>query len=72
MVNNHAVVAVANPTYEITLEDKERVLTSARNLALPLDKAIIQIIERQYIVDSYDGVKIRWVWSAVAWRLRYP
>ena len=57
MVNNHAVVAVANPTYEITLEDKERVLTSARNLALPLDKAIIQIIERQYIVDSYDGVK---------------
>jgi cell division protein FtsA len=57
VVNNHAVVAVANPTYEITLEDKERVLTSARNLALPLDKAIIQIIERQYIVDSYDGVK---------------
>jgi cell division protein FtsA len=57
IVNNHAVIAVANPTYEITLEDKERVLNSARNLSLPLDKAIIQIIERQYIVDSYDGVK---------------
>lgn len=57
VVNNHAVIAVANPTYEITQEDKERVLNSARNLSLPLDKAIIQIIERQYIVDSYDGVK---------------
>lgn len=57
VVNNHAVIAVANPTYEITQEDKERVLNSARNLSLPLDKAIIQIIERQYIVDNYDGVK---------------
>jgi len=57
ILNNHAVIAVANPTYEITQEDKERVLYSARNLSLPLDKAIIQIIERQYIVDSYDGVK---------------
>lgn len=56
IVNNHAVVAVANPTYEITLEDKERVLNSARNLSLPLDKAIVQVIERQYIVDGYDGV----------------
>lgn len=57
IVNNHAVVAVANPTYEITLEDRERVLQSARNLSLPLDKAIVQVIERQYIVDEYDGVK---------------
>lgn len=57
IINNHAVVAVANPTYEITPEDKERVLNSARNLSLPLDKAIVQVIERQYIVDGYDGVK---------------
>ena len=26
ILNNHAVIAVANPTYEITQEDKERVL----------------------------------------------
>lgn len=56
-VNNHAVVAVGNPNYEITQEDKERVLQSAQNIALPPDKTIVQIIERQYIVDGYDGVK---------------
>lgn len=56
-VNNHAVVAVGNPNYEITVEDKERVIHSARNVALPPDKTVIQIIERQYIVDGYDGVK---------------
>ncbi|MDD4548203.1 MAG: cell division protein FtsA [Syntrophomonadaceae bacterium] len=56
-INNHAVVAVGNPNNEITAEDKERVIHSARNVALPPDKTVIQIIERQYIVDGYDGVK---------------
>jgi cell division protein FtsA len=56
-VNNHAVVAVGNPNVEITPEDKDRVLQSAQNIALPPDKTIVQIIERQYIVDGYDGVK---------------
>jgi cell division protein FtsA len=56
-VNNHAVVAVGNPNYEITQDDKERVLQSACNIALPPDKTIVQKVERQYIVDGYDGVK---------------
>ncbi len=56
-VNNHAVIAVGNANYEITEDDKRRVLQSAQNIALPPDKIIVQIIERQYIVDGYDGVK---------------
>jgi cell division protein FtsA len=56
-VNNHAVVAIGNTNYEINREDKERVLHSARNITLPPDKTIVQIIERQYIIDGYDGVK---------------
>ncbi len=56
-LNNHAVVAVSNPNYEINQDDKERVLQSARSIALPPDKNIIQTIERQYIVDGFDGVK---------------
>jgi cell division protein FtsA len=56
-VSNHAVVAVGNPNNEITREDKERVLNSAQNIVLPPDKTIIQVIEKQYIVDGYDGVK---------------
>ncbi len=57
IVNNHAVVAVGNPSYEINNDDKERVLLSARNIGIPPDKAIIHTIERQYIVDGYDGIK---------------
>ncbi len=56
-INNHAVVAVGNPNYEITPEDRQRVLQSACNVALPPDKTIVQAVERQYIVDGYDGVK---------------
>ena len=55
--NNHAVVSVGNPGYEITRDDKERVLQSACNISLPPDKMVLQMIERQYIVDGYDGVK---------------
>ncbi len=56
-LNNRAVVAIGNSDYEITVEDKVRVLQSARNVALPLDRCVVQTIERQYIVDGYDGVK---------------
>jgi cell division protein FtsA len=56
-VNNRALVAVGNPGYEITRDDRDRVLQSACNISLPPDKVIMQSIERQYIVDSYDGVK---------------
>lgn len=56
-INNHTVVAVGNPSYEITTDDKNRVLQSARNVALPPDKGIVQIVERQYVIDGYDGVR---------------
>lgn len=56
-LNNRAVVAVGNPDFEITVEDKARVLQSVRNVALPLDKCVVQTIERQYTIDGYDGVR---------------
>lgn len=55
-LRNHAVIAVGNANEEISWDDKERVLHSAQNIALPGDKTVVQIIERQYIVDGYEGV----------------
>lgn len=56
-MNNRAVIAVGNPGGEILPEDKERVLKSAQNIPLPPDKIILQKVERQYIVDGYEGVR---------------
>lgn len=55
-VDSHAVVSIGNPEYEISKEDQKRVLQSAQNVALSPEKNIVQLIERQYIVDGYDGV----------------
>ena len=56
-INNHTVVAVGTPSYEISQDDKSRVLHSAQTISLPPDKSIVQVVERQYIIDGYDGVK---------------
>ncbi|MBO8159328.1 cell division protein FtsA [Thermosyntropha sp.] len=56
-INNRAVIAVGNPGSEILPEDKERVLKSAQNIPLPPDKIVVQKVEKQYIVDGYEGVK---------------
>ena len=44
-INNHTVVAVGTPSYEISQDDKSRVLHSARNISLPPDKTIVQVVE---------------------------
>jgi len=56
-IKNNAVVGVGNSSGAITEEDKDRSLQSALKINLPTDKTIIQMIERQYIVDGYDGIK---------------
>lgn len=56
-VKNHVIVAAGSIDNEISEDDKIRALMSAQNIVLPPDKMIVQMIERQYIVDGYDGVK---------------
>jgi len=55
-LNNRAVVAVANPDKEITVEDVERVLQAARVVPLPPDRQIIHVIPRQFIVDGNESI----------------
>ncbi len=56
-INNHAMVAANNASFEITAEDKERVLKSASNVALPAEKTLVQTLVREYKIDGFDGVK---------------
>ncbi|HHU31172.1 MAG: cell division protein FtsA [Zhaonellaceae bacterium] len=55
-INNRGVVAVASLDKEISSEDAIRVLQAAKVIALPVDRKIIHIIPREYIVDGYDGI----------------
>lgn len=55
-INNRGIVAVGNEDAEISESDAERVISAAKVVNLSMDKQVIHVIPRQYIVDGYDGV----------------
>jgi len=57
MINNRGVVAVTSEDREISEEDYERVIQAARVIALPMEREIVDIIPREFIVDGFDGIK---------------
>jgi cell division protein FtsA len=57
LINNRGVVAVTSEDREIREEDLDRVMQAARVVALPMDREIVDIIPREYIVDGFDGIR---------------
>jgi cell division protein FtsA len=55
--NSKGVVAVAQPTQEITAEDIDRVIDAAKAVSLPTGKEILHVIPKNFKVDSQDGIK---------------
>lgn len=55
--NSHGVVAVADPSGEITSEDVNRVIEAASAISLPQSREVIHVIPREFIVDGEAGVR---------------
>lgn len=55
--DSHGVVAVSSEDKEISYHDIDRVLQAARVIALPQDRAIIEVVPKQFIVDGLDDIK---------------
>lgn len=55
--NSKGVVAVANPTQEITASDVDRVIEAARAISLPADREVLHVIPHNFSVDSQSGIK---------------
>lgn len=53
--NSRAVVAIKDK--EITQGDIERVVDAAKAVAIPLDREVLHILPREFIVDDQDGIK---------------
>lgn len=56
-VNQHAVVAVAEPEGEIKESDVLRVNEAARAIPLPASREILHVIPRTFTVDGQDGIR---------------
>jgi cell division protein FtsA len=54
---SHGVVAVSSENREIGSPDIERVLQAARVVALPPERAIIEVVPKQFIVDGLSGIR---------------
>ena len=56
-LNSRSVVAITHPRREISGDDVERLLDSARVIALPPEREIIHAIPRWYSIDGQVGVQ---------------
>lgn len=56
-LNQHAVVAVAQPEGEIKEGDILRVNDAAKAVALPTSREILHVIPRTFTVDGQEGIK---------------
>ena len=51
------VVAVNSPNREVSDDDLDRVLESARVLSIPPEREVINVIRKQFQVDNLDGIQ---------------
>ena len=56
-LNQHAVVAVAQPEGEINERDILRVNDATRAIALPSSREVLHVIPRSFTVDGQEGIK---------------
>ncbi|MFZ2724640.1 MAG: cell division protein FtsA [Methylococcaceae bacterium] len=54
-LNSHGIVAIKDK--EVTLHDIDRVIDSARAVAIPADQKILHILPQEFIIDSQGGIK---------------
>ena len=54
-LNSHGNIAIKGK--EISEKDMERVIESAKAIAIPLDREVIHVLPQEYIVDDQDGIK---------------
>lgn len=54
-MNSHGIVAIKDK--EVTQSDVERVIDSARAVAIPADQKILHILPQEFVIDRQEGIK---------------
>ncbi len=56
VINNKSWISISNGNREITQRDMDSVLYSVRDIDIPEDRQLIDVIPRQFIIDGYDEI----------------
>ena len=54
-MNSHGIVAIRDK--EVTQGDVDRVIDSARAVAIPADQKILHILPQEFVIDRQEGIK---------------
>lgn len=54
-LNSHGIVAIKDK--EVTQSDVDRVIDSARAVAIPADQKILHILPQEFVIDRQEGIK---------------
>jgi cell division protein FtsA len=54
-LNSHGIVAIKEK--EVTQHDIDRVIDSARAVAIPADQKILHILPQEFVIDQQEGIK---------------
>lgn len=56
VINNKSFINIQNSNREISRKDVESLLYSVRDIEIPEDRQLIDVIPRQFIIDGYDEI----------------
>jgi len=56
-INSKGMVAITGNDKEIKYSDMDRVIKTAKTLAIPMDRQILHIVPQTFTVDSQEGIK---------------
>jgi cell division protein FtsA len=54
-LNSHGIVAISNK--EVSQDDVDRVIDSARAVAVPADQKILHVLPQEFVIDGQEGIK---------------
>jgi len=56
-MNSRGALSLGSQPREVTLEDKIKVFQSAKNVSLPEDRELIEVIRQEYLLDSQNDIR---------------
>lgn len=56
VINNKSGLSISNSNREISRKDVESLLYAVRDIEIPDDRQLIDVIPRQFIIDGYDEI----------------
>jgi len=54
-LNSHGIVAIRDK--EVNQEDRDRVISAAKAVAIPADQRILHILPQEFIIDEQEGIR---------------